>query len=131
QEDRHRRRRRRPRCGGGGERHGEPGAQQSTEMHGGSSAARKPLTRDGASLTFVQPGKTGGAMSLRAGRVIATAAVAVFCWSSGLRGAEVVTHPYPGITLIKRKEIIPLPAPNANPLRQVKMNIVLVDLDAP
>src|SRR5437773_1201562 len=70
-------------------------------------------------------------MSLRAGRVISTAAVAVFCWSSGLRAAEVVTHPYPGITLIKRKEIIPLPAPNANPLRQVKMNIVLVDLDAP
>ena len=70
-------------------------------------------------------------MSLRAGRVISTAAVAVFCWSSGLRAAEVVTHPYPGITLIKRKEIIPLPAPNANPLRQVKMNIVLVDLNAP
>jgi hypothetical protein len=70
-------------------------------------------------------------MSHRSGRAIIPAAVAVCCWSSGLRAAEVVTHPYPGITLIKRKEIIPLPAPNANPLRQVKMNIVLVDLKAP
>jgi hypothetical protein len=68
-------------------------------------------------------------MSYRAGRAIIASAVAVCCWSSGLR-AEDVTHPYPGITLIKRKEIIPLPAPNANALRQVKMNIVLVDLNA-
>jgi len=70
-------------------------------------------------------------MSHRAGRAIIAATVAVCGCSSGLRAAEVVTHPYPGITLIKRKEIIPLPAPNANPLRQVKMNIVLVDLNAP
>jgi hypothetical protein len=51
--------------------------------------------------------------------------VAVCCWSSGLRAAEVVTHPYPGITLVKRTDQL------TNPTRQVKMNIVIVDLDAP
>ena len=40
---------------------------------------------------------------------------------------EVLTRPYPGITLIKRTDTIPLPAP----ARQVKMNLVLVDLKAP
>src|SRR2546427_7575401 len=92
---------------------------------------RMALTEDGASLTFVDLGKSGGAMSYRAGRAIIIAGVAVCSSSAGLGAAEDVTHPYPGITLIKRKEIIPLPAPNANPLRQVKMNIVLVDLNAP
>ena len=47
--------------------------------------------------------------------------------SSWLGAAEVVTHPYPGITLIKRTDTIPLPTPS----RQVNMNIVLVDLNAP
>jgi phosphodiester glycosidase len=51
--------------------------------------------------------------------------VAALCWPSGLRAAEVVTHPYPGITLIKRTDTL------SNPSRQVKMNIVLVDLSAP
>ena len=64
-------------------------------------------------------------MSHRAGRVIITAAVAVCCSSSGLRADELVTHPYPGITLIKRTDTISLPT------RQVKMNIVFVDLNAP
>jgi len=38
---------------------------------------------------------------------------------------EVVTRPYPGITLIKRKDQLLAPA------RQVKMNLVFVDLNAP
>jgi hypothetical protein len=38
---------------------------------------------------------------------------------------EVVTHPYPGITLIKRTDQM------TNPTRQVKMNIVFIDLAAP
>lgn len=41
--------------------------------------------------------------------------------------SEVVTRPYPGITLIQRTDPIPLPAP----ARQVKMNLVFVDLTAP
>lgn len=40
---------------------------------------------------------------------------------------QVVTPLYPGITLIRRRDTIPLPAP----ARQVKMNLVLVDLKAP
>ena len=67
-------------------------------------------------------------MSHRAGRTIVAAALAVWAWPAGLRAdvvSEVVTHPYPGITLIKRTDTI------AGPTRQVKMNIVFVDLNAP
>lgn len=38
---------------------------------------------------------------------------------------EAISHPYPGITLIKRKDQL------LSPTRQVKMNLVLVDLQAP
>jgi len=64
-------------------------------------------------------------MPYRAGRVIALAAVAACFGTSTLRADEVVTHPYPGITLIKRTDQL------TNPTRQVKMNIVIVDLAAP
>lgn len=64
-------------------------------------------------------------MSHRAGRAIVAAAVAACGWASGLRADEVVTHPYPGITHIRRTDAM------TGPTRQVKMNIVLVDLTAP
>ena len=64
-------------------------------------------------------------MPYRAGRVIAMAAVAACFGTSALRADEVVSHPYPGITLIKRTDQI------TNPTRQVKMNIVIVDLASP
>src|SRR5688572_19772472 len=71
--------------------------------------------------------KAGGAMSLRAIRTLAAAAL--FCAAApGLRAeiiSEVVTQPYPGITLIKRTDTM------TGPTRQVKMNIVFVDLAAP
>jgi hypothetical protein len=51
--------------------------------------------------------------------------MAVCGWSSGLGAAEVVTHPYPGITHIRRTDAM------TGPTRQVRMNIVLVDLTAP
>jgi hypothetical protein len=51
-----------------------------------------------------------------------SASVAVSCSPN-----QVVTHPYPGITLIQRTDNIPLPAP----ARQTKMNLVFVDLTAP
>jgi hypothetical protein len=52
----------------------------------------------------------------------ATAAVTISCSPN-----QVVTHPYPGITLIQRTDNIPLPAP----ARQVKMNVVFADLNEP
>jgi hypothetical protein len=61
------------------------------------------------------------------GRTIVAALLALSGATAGLRADEVVTHPYPGITLIKRTDTIPLPAP----ARQVKMNIVFLDLGAP
>lgn len=61
-------------------------------------------------------------MSYRAGRAIVTAVVAVCGWSAGLRAAKVVEHPFPGITHITRTETSP---------RNLRMNIVLVDLTAP
>ena len=64
-------------------------------------------------------------MPNRAGRIVAAAAVAACVCTSALRADEVVTHPYPGITLIKRTDTI------AGPTRQVKMNIVFIDLNAP
>ena len=63
-------------------------------------------------------------MPYRAGRLIAIAAVAACFCTSALRADEVVTRPYPGISLIKRTDQI------TNPTRQVKMNIVIVDLAA-
>jgi Phosphodiester glycosidase len=63
-------------------------------------------------------------MPYRPGRVIAIAAVATFFCTSALRAQEVTSHPYPGITLIKRTD------QTTNPTRQVKMNIVIVDLAA-
>jgi len=38
---------------------------------------------------------------------------------------EIVTHPYPGITLVRRTDLL------ASPPRQTKANVVFVDLDAP
>lgn len=73
-------------------------------------------------------------MSPRAGRTIVMVALAVCCWSSGV-GAADVTHPYPGITYIKRTDTMPFfrcpgcPPPPAS--RMARMNIVLVDLTAP
>lgn len=64
-------------------------------------------------------------MSQRAVRVALAAAVAVCGLATAARAVDVVTYPYPGITLIKRTDQI------TNPTRQVKMNIVIVDLDAP
>jgi phosphodiester glycosidase len=64
-------------------------------------------------------------MPYRAGRIIAAAAVVACFWTSALRADEVATHPYPGITLIKRTDQL------TNPTRQVKMNIVFIDLAAP
>ena len=56
----------------------------------------------------------------------ATLAVLAVCgWSTAAGAVDVVTHPYPGLTLIKRTEQM------VNPTRQVKMNIVLIDLAAP
>jgi hypothetical protein len=52
----------------------------------------------------------------------ATASATITCSPN-----QVTTHPYPGITLIQRTDTIPLPAP----ARQVKMNLVFVDLSAP
>jgi len=52
----------------------------------------------------------------------ATANVAVTCSPN-----QVVTHPYPGITLVQRTDNLALPAP----ARQVKMHLVFVDLKAP
>jgi Phosphodiester glycosidase len=66
-------------------------------------------------------------MSSRTVRTIVAATVAACCWSSQIRAQEVVTNPYPGIKLVKRTDIIALPLPS----RQVKMNIVFVDLNAP
>lgn len=67
-------------------------------------------------------------MPIRAGRVIAIAALAAFFCTSALRAQEAVTHPYPGITLIKRTDQITNPI--TSPTRQVKMNIVIVDLSS-
>jgi hypothetical protein len=67
-------------------------------------------------------------MSHRTSRTIVAAALAAFCsWFTTARADEVVTQPYPGIELVKRTDTIALPAP----ARQVKMNIVFVDLGAP
>jgi hypothetical protein len=67
--------------------------------------------------------------------LIGVAAVALCAGSSSLHAAEVVTHPYPGITHITRTETMPFfrcpgcpPPPNP---RLARMNIVLIDLDAP
>ena len=73
-------------------------------------------------------------MSHPARRAIVFAAVALCGWSSGV-GAADVTHPYPGITYIKRTDTMPFfrcpgcPPPPAT--RMARMNIVLVDLTAP
>ena len=71
------------------------------------------------------PNEVEADMFNRAGRALVAAAVAVSGWSSGVR-ADVVsdTNPYPGITLIKRTDQM------TGPTRQVKMNIVFVDLGA-
>ena len=67
-------------------------------------------------------------------RAIALAAVAVCGWSSGVRAAD-VTHPYPGITHIKRTDTMPFFRCPGCPLppspRLARINIVLVDLTAP
>ena len=64
-------------------------------------------------------------------------AVLVSCaYSCTLEAQTVVTHPYPGITYIARTDFLPpfqcpgCPSPTPNP-RRARMNIVLVDLNAP
>ena len=64
-------------------------------------------------------------MSKQAVRVILASALAVCGGAPGLQADEVVTNPYPGITHIRRTDAM------TSPTRQVKMNIVLVDLNAP
>ena len=64
-------------------------------------------------------------MAHRAAGAALAAAVAVGGFAPLAGAVEVVTHPYPGITLIKRTDQM------TGPTRQVKMNIVVVDLNAP
>ena len=60
----------------------------------------------------------------RAARVALATAAAMASATAG-SAVDVVTHPYPGFTLIKRTEQM------VNPTRQVKMNILVLDLAAP
>jgi hypothetical protein len=60
----------------------------------------------------------------RAARVAIAGAVVLASATSG-SAVDVVTHPYPGFTLIRRTEQM------VNPTRQVKMNILVIDLAAP
>ena len=75
-------------------------------------------------------------MSHRNACVVLAAALAVCCWASGLQAQPVVTQPYPGLTLITRTESLPpfqcpgCPGPTPSP-RLARMNIVLIDLNAP
>jgi hypothetical protein len=64
-------------------------------------------------------------MQHRACQAFVAAAVAVCGASAELRAADGVTHPYPGITHIRRTDAM------TSPTRQVRMNIVLIDLTAP
>jgi hypothetical protein len=66
-------------------------------------------------------------MSDRTGRAALAAAIMVCAWAAVAGAVDTVTFPYPGIKLIKRTETIATPAP----ARQVKMNIVEIDLNAP
>jgi hypothetical protein len=61
------------------------------------------------------PPEIGGVMERRACRGFVAAAFAVCGSSAELRAAEVVTHPYPGITHIRRTDAM------TNRTRQVRM----------
>ncbi len=75
-------------------------------------------------------------MSYRVVRVVLAAALALVGWGSSLQAQGAVTHPYPGITYITRTDSLPpfqcpgCGSPTPNP-RLARMNIVLVDLNAP
>ena len=58
-------------------------------------------------------------MLSRSRRTLVAAAVLVCAWSADLRGAEVVEHPFLGITHITRTETSP---------RDVRMHVVQIDL---
>ena len=74
-------------------------------------------------------------MSYRVISLSLAAGLTFHCWGSTLE-AQVVTHPFPGITYITRTESLPAfqcpgcPAPTPSP-RLARINIVLVDLTAP
>ena len=75
-------------------------------------------------------------MSSQTIRVILAAAFAVGAGASGLRAQDVETHPFPGMTYIKRTLSLPpfqcpgCPAPTPNP-RLARINILVIDLERP
>jgi len=75
-------------------------------------------------------------MSSRTIRTILGAVLAVGAGASELRAQDIETHPFPGMTYIKRTLSLPpfqcpgCPAPTPNP-RLARINIVLIDLTAP
>ena len=74
-------------------------------------------------------------MSSRTIRTILGAVLAVGAGASELRAQDIETHPFPGMTYIKRTLSLPpfqcpgCPAPTPNP-RLARINIVLIDLTA-
>jgi hypothetical protein len=75
-------------------------------------------------------------MSHRAVGAVLVTGLTVCGWATGLEAQPVVTHPFPGITYIKRTDsLLPFQcpgcgAPTPNP-RLARMNILLIDLTNP
>ena len=75
-------------------------------------------------------------MSSRTIRTILAAVLAVGAGATGLQAQDTETHPFPGMTYIKRTLSVPsfqcpgCPAPTPNP-RLARINVLVIDLDAP